>query len=128
MKKILFALMAVFAFGVCQAQVPVKVKKAITGADTVTISNVGSKVVGLQATFLETSGTSAGKFYFEGSIDGLGWQSIDSTISLSDVATYQTRIVTATATNYKDFRVRCSNTSAAVGTLWFTVLRRSDDR
>lgn len=128
MKRILFALLAVLTVTISQAQVPTRSKKTITTADTITHSNVGSKVVGLQATYLETSGTSAGKFYFEGTIDGLAWVHIDSSKSLSDVTTYQTIIVTATSTPYKDYRVRCSNTSSATGTLWFTLFRRPDDR
>ena len=133
MKKILFF----FAFLLCaglvsQAQTYGFEKdyssKTITAADTITINNVRSKLVSIQATYKETSGTSAGKFYVEGSNDGLGWQNVDSSKSLSDVTTYQTVIVTATATSYASYRVRCSNTSSATGTLYFTILRRRDDR
>ncbi len=128
MKKVLFLLIAVISLGVANAQIPVVGKKTITAADTVTLSNVGSKVVSLQATYLETSGTSAGKFYLEGSCDGRAWVHIDSSKSLTDVTTYQTVVVTATSTSYLAYRVRCSNTSSATGTLWLTALRRPDDR
>jgi hypothetical protein len=102
--------------------------KTITAADTITFSNIRSKVVSLQATYKETSGTSAGKFYLQGTNDGLAWQHIDSSKSLSDVTTYQTVIITATATSYASYRLICSNTSSATGTLYFTILRRPDDR
>lgn len=132
MKKLLFAFAFIFCAIAMQAQNYGFEKdyssKTITAADTITLSNVRSNLVGIQATYKETSGTSAGKFYLEGSIDGLGWQHIDSSKSLSDVTTYQTVIVTATATNYTSFRVRCSNTSSATGTLYLTLLRRRDDR
>lgn len=129
MKKFLLAAFAVLLMvGAATAQLPDKQKKSITGADTITISNVKSKVVSLTATYVETSGTSAGKFYFEGSVDGVGWQHIDSSKSLSDVTTAQTLTVAVTSTIFAHYRLRCSNTSSAVATLYFTPLRRPDDR
>lgn len=128
MKKILFGLIALMSLSIAQAQVPTQSKKTITAADTIAIDNVGSKVISLTATYVETSGTSAGKFYFEGTVDNVGWQHIDSSKSLSDVATAQTITVASTATIFKDYRVRCSNTSSATGTLYLTILRRPDDR
>lgn len=127
MKKLLFALIATLGICAADAQVPTRSTKTITTADTLTQSNVGDRVVGLQATYVETSGTSAGKFYIEGSVDGLAWVHIDSSKSLSDVTTAQSVVVAVTATTYRDYRVRCSNTSSATGTLYFTVLRRTDD-
>ena len=128
MKKFLFGLFSLVFFSGVQAQVPTQSKKTITAADTIAIGNVASKVVSLTATYVETSGTSAGKFYIEGTVDNIGWQHIDSSKSLADVATAQTITVASTATIFKDYRVRCSNTSSATGTLYFTILRRPDDR
>ncbi|MGQ0740213.1 MAG: hypothetical protein ACT4OJ_14270 [Bacteroidota bacterium] len=129
MKKILFA----FALLICgnlaaDAQVyRDQVSRTITTADTATVSNVRSAVVALQYTYTETSGTSAGKFYFEGSADGTGWVHIDSAFALTDVATVQTKWLAVTATSYASYRVRCSNTSSATAAIKFTVLRRPDD-
>lgn len=129
MKRILFAsLLFLGIASVSQAQVPKKTLKAITAADTITMENVGSKVVALAASYVETSGTSAGKFYLQGSVDGVTWVHIDSSKSLADVTTAQGVVVAVTATTYKDYRCICSNTSSAVGSLYFTVFRRPDDR
>lgn len=129
MKKFLIAIMATAFLGITShAQFPTKTQKTITAADTITTSLVGDKVVSVTATYVETSGTSAGKFYIEGSGDGVGWQHIDSSKSLSDVTTAQTITVAVTATIFQSYRVRCSNTSSATGTLYFTILRRPDDR
>lgn len=102
--------------------------KTITTADTITFNGVGSKVVSYQATFKKSSGTAAGKFYLEGSNDGLFWQNIDSSKSLVDNTNYQGIIVTVTTTSYDRVRVRCSNTSSATGVLYFTILHKFDDR
>lgn len=128
MKKALLLLVSVLSIGFAQAQMPVGTAKTITTADTIVVSNVGSGVVSLTAGYLETSGTSAGKFYFEGSGDGRGWTHIDSSKSLSDVTTYQFLTVAVSRTTYMSYRVRCSNTSSATGTLYFTALRRPDER
>lgn len=128
MKKVILFLFAAMLVISASAQIPVVGKKTITTADTIVLDNLGSKVVSYQATYLETSGTSAGKFYIEGTIDGRAWVHIDSSKSLSDVTTYQTVVVTATATSYRSVRARCSNTSSATGTFWFTALRRPDDK
>lgn len=128
MKRVLFAIAALLMINVAQAQMPVGTAKTITTADTITVSNIGSGVVSLTAGYLETSGTSAGKFYFEGSGDGRGWTHIDSSKSLSDVTTYQFLTVAVSRTTYMSYRVRCSNTSSATGTLYFTALRRPDER
>ncbi len=131
MKKILFAFFLSFSLlhvnTKVDAQLTTQSYKTITAADTVTHPNVGSNVTGIQATYKETSGTSAGKFYLEGSCDGLGWQHIDSSKSLGDNALYQTIHVAVTNTSFTTYRVRCSNTSSATGTLWFTILRRPDE-
>lgn len=128
MKKVVFLAAAVLFFSAVNAQIPVTGKKTVTTADTIALDNIGSKVVSYQATYLETSGASAGKFYLEGTVDGRAWVHIDSSKSVTDVTTYQTVIVTATATPYRAVRARFSNTSSATGTFWFTALRRPDDR
>lgn len=129
MKKILLALVFILSLSVASnAQVyKDQVTKTITTADTATISNIRSAVVALQYTYTETSGTSAGKFYFEGSVDGTGWVHIDSAFSLADAAGAQTKWLAVTATSYASYRVRCSNTSAATAAIKFTALRRPDD-
>lgn len=130
MKKLLIGIAICFSVSLVAQSQPYKdfSQKTITAADTITLSTVRDGVCGIQATYLETSGTSAGKFYIQGSIDDKGWQHIDSSKSLSDVATYQTVILAATATSYSSYRLICSNTSSATGTLYFTLLRRREDR
>lgn len=129
MKKLLFAFAFIFALGLgASAQYKDFSQKTITAADTITLSTVRDGVVAFQATYSETSGTSAGKFYIQGSLDDRGWQHIDSSKSLTDATGYQTIIVAATATTYSSYRLICSNTSSATGTLYFTLLRRRDDR
>lgn len=127
MKKILLLGLSVCMVLVASAQVPDRTKMTTTDADTLTFENVKSNVVSLTATYVETSGTSAGKFYFQGSVDGIGWLHIDSSKSISDVATAQTITVAVTATTYAHYRVIFSNTSSATGTFYFTILRRPDD-
>lgn len=132
MKKIfafLFLLGCLATAKAQQAQLPIPVfkTKTITAADTLVLPLMESNVVSLQATYLETTGTSAGKFYIEGTVDGRAWVNIDSSKSLSDVTTYQTVVVSVSATTYRDYRLRCSNTSSATGTLFFTALRRPDE-
>lgn len=129
MKKIFAFFLAVLLIGTAvQAQIRVDVKKTITAADTSTISNVGDKVVALQYTYVETSGTTAGKVYIEGTVDGVGWKHVDSTLSLSDVTTAQTVHIAVTATTFRNYRARNTNTGSATGTIYFTALRRPDDR
>lgn len=130
MKKILFILSLILSVAAVNAQkgpIVLRGKETITAADTIAHSLVGSNVVSMTATYVETSGTSAGKFYFEGTVDGVGWSHIDSSKSLSDVATAQTITVAVTNTTYVSYRVRCSNTSSATGTLYFSLLRRPDE-
>jgi hypothetical protein len=129
MKKIFFSLIALVGIvSISQAQVPLKTVHTITAADTITLSLVSSKVVSLACSYVETSGTSAGKFYIQGTVDGVTWKHIDSSFSLADVTTAQGVIVTQTATSYLSYRGICSNTSGATGTFTFTALRRPDDR
>jgi hypothetical protein len=129
MKKILFASFALVLLALnVSAQIPVRTKHTVAAADTITLSNVGSKVVGLQASYVESNGTSAGKFYIQGTLDGITWKHVDSSFTVTDVATAQAVIVAISTTTYKDYRCIFSNTSSASGSFYFTALRRPDDR
>ena len=133
MKKILFSI-AVAAFTFAASVVPVADVKAqtvklttktITAADTVTFSSVGSKVKAFQYTYTETSGTTAGKVYLEGNINGT-WVALDS-LTLADVATAQTKVTVLTATSYLNYRFRNTNTSSATGAIRAAYIRRTDE-
>src|SRR5689334_437289 len=99
MKKILLAaLIAVLTFGTIimptgkvKAQSTTTYTKTITGADTINYLNIGSKLRGWQYTYTETSGTTAGKVYLEGTING-SWVLLDS-LTLSDVGTAQVKTI-----------------------------------
>lgn len=133
MKKLLFGLMiAAVSFAVAtlptasvSAQSTKTTTKTITAADTITFTNVPSKLKGFQYTYTETSGTTAGKVYLEGTINTT-YVLIDS-LTLSDVATAQTKVFPLTATTYLSYRFRNTNTSSATGAVRVAYLRRSDD-
>ena len=130
MKKFLLAaVIAVisFAFAVpaAQAQQTKMTVKTITAADTVSFTSVPSKIKAFQYQYTETSGTTAGKVYFEGTITG-ALVTIDSLV-LSDVATAQTKVFAVTATNYINYRLRNTNTSSATGVVRAAWLRRVDE-
>ena len=134
MKRLLIlAIMAAFVLGF---SAPVKAQglstntttKTITGADTITHTNIGSKVRGFQYTYTETSGTTAGKVYLQGTINGT-YVNLDS-LTLSDVATAQTKVYTiapTAGTLYKSYRWINTNTSSATGTVTAVYIRRSDE-
>ncbi len=128
MKKILFGLLMT-AFMISSVNVdaqtaPLKTK-TITAADTATFLNVPSKIKSFQYTYTETSGTTAGKIIFEGTVNGV-WKGIDS-VTLTDVATAQTLFVPITSTTYLSYRWRCTNTSSATGAIRYSYLRRTDE-
>lgn len=100
--------------------------KSITAADTMTFTAVPSKVKAFTYTYTESSGTTAGKVYFEGSTISGAWDTIDS-LTLSDVTTLQKKTFTLTATNYVNYRFRNTNTSSASATVKGAYLRRSDE-
>lgn len=136
MKKFLFLVtIAAFTFALtaaptvhADAQSTKLVTKTITTADTVTFSNVPSKINGFQYTFTETSGTTAGKVYFEGTISG-AYVLLDS-LTLSDVATAQTKVfpvLRSSGTSYLSYRFRNTNTSTATGAVRVAYLRRTDE-
>lgn len=110
----------------CQAQLVKQESKTITAADTITFNNVPSKVKSFTYNYTETSGTTAGKVYLEGSTITGSWDLIDS-LTLSDVATLQKKTVTLTATSYKNYRWRNTNTSSATGAVKAAWLRRDDE-
>jgi hypothetical protein len=126
MKKFLFAvLITAFTFGVSNAQSTKLVSKSITAADTVTFSSIPSKVKAFQYTYTETSGTTAGKVYLEGTVNGT-WVILDS-LALTDVATAQTLKTNITSTNCLSYRYRNTNTSSASGSVKAAYLRRTDE-
>lgn len=132
MKK-LFAIALMFGFTLgavtvtkqADAQVVKLTTKTITAADTLAFTNVGSDIKAFQYTFTETSGTTAGKVYLEGTINGT-YVLIDS-LALTDVATAQTKVFTLSGTTYLTYRFRNTNTSSATGTVKAAYLRRPDE-
>ena len=99
--------------------------KTITAADTVTFTNVGSRTKAFQYTFTETSGTTAGKVYLQGAINGT-FVNIDS-LTLADVTTPQTKVFPLTATTYLTYRLVNTNTSGATGQVRAASIRRTDE-
>ncbi len=133
MKKLLFGLMLAF-LTLTVASVPTvsanaqstkTYSKTITAADTITFTNVPSKIKGFQYTYDETSGTTAGEINLYGTING-EWVYIDS-LALTDVATPQTKVFAITSTSYLSYRFINTNSSSATGTVKASYLRRSDD-
>ncbi len=109
-----------------EAQTTKSVTKTVTGVDTVTFTNVPSKLRSLQYTYTKTSGTAAGIVVLEASTNGT-WFSLD-TLTLANVTTAQTMKYTfTTGTSYLSYRWRNTNTSAAPGIVKAAYLRRSDD-
>ena len=132
MKRIFYLIAICLAFVTnvnAQDKGPIRenVQKTITATDTALIKNVASNVISMQYTYIETSGTSAGKIYIEGTDDGVGWVFIDSSLSISDNTNVQTKWLAVTATSFRDYRARCSNPSSATATIYFTLLRRPDE-
>lgn len=136
MKRLfLAALVAALTFGLtaipaanAKAQSTSTISKTITAVDTVTWASVPSKIKGFQYTYTETSGTTAGKVYFEGTINGT-YVALDS-LTLADVGTAQTLkyvIKTSDGTQYKGYRFRNTNTSSATGAVVAAYLRRYDE-
>ncbi len=134
MKKYLFGFMIAFATMAfvalpsadCQAQKFQLVEKSITAVDTINFLLVPSHIKAFAYTYLETSGTTAGKVYLEGSVITGSWELLDS-LTLSDVTTLQKKTVIITATSYANYRWRNTNTSSAVAAVKATWLRREDE-
>jgi hypothetical protein len=131
MKKFLIAVVIAalsslsFVTQKAQAQASPLQTKTITTADTITYTNVPSKIKSFQYEYTETSGTTAGKVYLEGTITGT-YVLLDS-LTLADVATAQTKVFLLTATSYKNYRFRNTNTSSATGTVKAAYVRRTDE-
>lgn len=112
---------------VAKAQTVKSVIKTISAADTVTFANVPSKIKSFEYTYAETSGTTAGKIYFEGTVDVNGkWDILDS-LTLGDNTSKQGIIYKPTATSYLTYRFRNTNTSSATGAVRVYYLRRTDE-
>lgn len=136
MKRILFAIIAVLSLVAAQAQTtytnPTSGNRTITAADTllaISTTSIPSKIRAIQYVYTETSGTTAGKVYLEGSIDNTNYVLIDS-LTLADVATAQTKLVVfpaSTGTVYRSLRWRNTNTSSATAAVRSWMLRRHDD-
>ncbi len=128
MKKLLAAVL-ITAFTLTNfattAQTVKLTTKAVTAADTIVFNPAPSKIKAFQYTFTETSGTTAGKVYFEGTINGT-YVLLDS-LTLSDVSTAQTKVFVITATNYVGYRFRNTNTSSAVGVAKGAYIKRTDE-
>lgn len=138
MKKFLFiALISALTFSLsavpaseATAQSTNTITRTIAGVDTAlwNATSVGSDVRGFQYTALKSSGTVAGKVILEGTINGT-WVGVDS-LTLADVTYAQTKVtsVAPTAgTTYRNYRYRCTNTSAATIVITATYIKRSDD-
>lgn len=134
MKKFLFIALSIGLFmaavsapTVSHAQTPKLTIKTITTADTMTFAIVPSMVKSFTYTFIETSGTTAGKVYLEATNDtGGAWKILDS-LTLADVTTKQGLFYTPTATSYMAYRFRNTNTSSATGQARGGYLRRTDE-
>jgi hypothetical protein len=129
MKKFLFGLLvAALSFSTVNVDAqsaPLKVK-TISAADTNTYTNMASRVKSFQCTFTETSGTTAGKIYLEGTTNGT-WVVVDSLALVDANAVPQTLVHKPTATYYLSYRFRITNTSSATGTARYAYVRRSDE-
>jgi hypothetical protein len=130
MKKVFYLLMS-FGFLAASVSVPTTVKaqtiksviKSITSTDTTTFANVPSKIKGFQYTFTESSGTTSGKVYMEGTVNGT-YVLLDS-LTLSDVTTAQTKYFKLTSTDYLSYRFR--NSAAITGAIRVMYIRRTDE-
>ena len=99
----------------------------ITNAATtnVTFSSIGSKVKSFQTPVTKTSGTVAGKVYLQGTVDGVGWITIDSLV-LSDQA-INSKSFAVTSTSFNSYRAQCVSTGTLVVALTFSYMRRPDE-
>jgi hypothetical protein len=128
MKTFLLALFLITSAAAVHAQIRYTAKDSLVNTDTsiIAFNSVPSKVKSLEVTALKSSGTISAKIYFQGSLDGLVWNNIDS-ITLADVTTYQTKIVTVTSTIYNSYRSYVTTSGTQKFYDWFTILRRPDE-
>jgi hypothetical protein len=133
MKKFFFAVViAAITFGLsstptvkANAQSTKLVSKTISAADTITFTSIPSRLKAFQYTFTESSGTTAGKVYLEGTVNGT-WVALDS-LTLADVGTAQTKVFPITSTSYLSYRFRNTNTSSSSGSVKAAYVRRTDE-
>lgn len=135
MKKILYGLL-IAAISFTAASVPTGtvhaqstghlVSKTITGVDTITFSQVPSKIKSFNYTLLKTSGTVAGYVILQGGTISGEWYAID-TLTLANSSSLQTKRVLLTSTSYLNYRWINTNSSAAVAAVKSTYLRRTDE-
>ncbi len=134
MKKLLSLLMIIaFTFGANNVMAQTNVKRLVVQSsnavsDTISFNPVVSKINGFQATVQKKTGTVAGKIYFEGSLDGIGWARIDS-ITLADVSinTKVFPILRSAGTSYLGYRFSCVPTGTQTSTITATYIRRTDE-
>jgi hypothetical protein len=125
MKKMVLFLSVCFLLGAADAQIVKITQKSISAPDTVVFTNAPSKIKAFQYQYTESSGTTAGKVYFEGTVTG-AYVIIDSLL-LADVSTAQAKLFSVSSTNYLTYRFRNTNTSSASGTIRCGYLRRADE-
>lgn len=98
-----------------------------TNADTVIVqvANMKSKLKAFQITVKKVSGTVGSKVYLQGTIDGSQWVNIDSLVNTDQ--SFNTKVVTVTATNYNSYRAWYPSTGTQKSTLTLAYLRRQDE-
>ena len=134
MKKIFYGLMiAAISFTVAsvptttaKAQSTKLVTKSITAVDTITFSQVPSKIKSFNYTILKSSGTLAGYVILEGGTISGEWYSID-TLTLANNTNLQKKVVMITSTDYLNYRWRNTNSSSATCAVKAAYLRRTDE-
>ncbi len=138
MKKIILALAAIFTIMAvslteanAQSKGPERVTKTYTttNVDTANLAfnSIASGVKSFQITLVKNSGTVAGKVYIEATDDGIGWFRLDSLVT-ADVAGPQFQKTPFTSTSYNSYRARYITTGTQSSTLYFTVVRRPDEK
>lgn len=135
MKQLILILATVFAFAANSQAQAVRVTSTpttytLTNADTglLVFAQVGSNVRGVQVTITRTSGTiGGGTAVLQGSIDGISWDNLNDTLTLSNTAT-QSRTWRITATHYASYRLRVITSGTQVSVARGTLLRRPDER
>jgi hypothetical protein len=129
MKTILFFLLTFcLAFGLQTAhcQRGTVQGDTMTNATTQTLTTdlTLNNLVGVQATVIKVSGTVAGTAILQGTIDGVGWQPID-TLTLANVATNtQVFSITPATHSYRQYRVVFTTSGTQVSVPRIAWLRR----
>ena len=134
MKKLLSLLMiTAFTFAANNVLAQTNVKSLVTQSsnavsDTILFNRVVSRINGFQITVQKNTGTVAGKIYFEGSLDGIGWARIDS-IALADAAinTKVFPIQRSVGTAYLHYRFNTAPAGTQTSTITATYIRRTDE-